>query len=185
MYKVRVNNIQVDALYDMGASIMAKCFYNKIQNRPKLTKCNRNISSASGKALIPVGECFVQLQIGEKVFRDRAIVIQNLKCEYILGQLLHRAYRFSMGYSTMGKHYTMVNNEMIAEATSQVTDNPIIKTKGKITLSPVSVSVISKKMPPLCNTNNIYELNFSTFQLPEGVYSVSLLARFDHLWSNH
>ena len=57
----------------------------------------------------------------------------------------------------------MVNGEMIMEAIMQVTDNPITKTKGKITLPPVSVSVISVKTPPLCNTNNVYELNFSTF----------------------
>ena len=57
----------------------------------------------------------------------------------------------------------MVNSEMIAEAISQVTDNPIIKTKAKITLPPMSVSVINVKMSALHNTNNIYELNFSTF----------------------
>ena len=63
----------------------------------------------------------------------------------------------------------MVNSEMIAEAISQVTENPIIKIKGKITLPQMSVSVINVKMPPLHNTNNIYMLNFNTFQLPEGV----------------
>ena len=87
----------------------------------------------------------------------------------MLGQVLCRAYRFDVGYSTSGKHYIMVNGEMIAEAISQVTDNPIIKTKGKITLSPMSVSIISVKTPLLHNTNNIHKLNFSTFQLPEGV----------------
>ena len=37
LYKVRVNNIQVDALYDTGVSIsvMAKIFYGRLQNRPK------------------------------------------------------------------------------------------------------------------------------------------------------
>ena len=82
---------------------MAKCFYDKLQNRPNLTKYSSNISSASGKALIPIGECFIQLQISKKLSRDRAIVIQNLRCEYILGQVLHRAYRFGTGYSTTGK----------------------------------------------------------------------------------
>ena len=61
LYKVRVSNIQVNALYDTGASIsvMAKSFYDKLQNKPKLAKCSRNISNTSGKALIPVRECFV------------------------------------------------------------------------------------------------------------------------------
>ena len=142
MYKVGVNNIQVDTLYDTGVSIsvMAKYLYDRIQNRPKLTKCNGNILSTSGEVLILVGECFIQLQIGKKLFMDRAIVIQNLKYEYILGQVLHRAYRFGTGYSTKGKHYITVNGEMIAEIISH--HHPIIKTKGKITLSPMSVSVM-------------------------------------------
>ena len=123
-------------------------FYDKLQNKPKLAKCIMNISNVSGKALIPVGECFVQLQTGKKLFRYRVIVIQNLKHKYILGQVLHRAYRFGTGYSTTGKHYITINGEMITEAISQVTNNPIIKTKGKITLPPMSISVISVKTPP-------------------------------------
>ena len=93
LYKVRINNKQVNALYDNGApiSVMAKHFYDKLQSKPKLAKCSKNILNASGKVLIPVGECFVQLQIGKKLFTYRVIVIQNLKCEYILGQVLHRA----------------------------------------------------------------------------------------------
>ena len=85
-----------------------------------------------------------------------------------------------MGYSTTGKHYIMVNSEKITEAISQVTNDPIIKTKGKITLPPMSVSIISIKTPLLCNTNHVYKLNFSTFQLPEGVISLDVLHRVDH-----
>ena len=66
-YKVRINNKQVNVLYYTGASIsvMAKYFYDKLQSKPKLVKCSRNISNASGEALIPIGECFIQLQIGK------------------------------------------------------------------------------------------------------------------------
>ena len=79
LYKVRINNIQVNALYDTGVSIsvMAKHCYDKLQNKLKLAKCSRNTSNASGKALIPVGESFMQLQTGKKLFRDRVIVIQT------------------------------------------------------------------------------------------------------------
>ena len=130
LYKVRINNLQVNALYDTGSSInvMAKHFYDRLQNKPKLAKCSRNISNASGKALTPVGECFVQIQKGKKLFRERVIAIQNLKCDYILGQILHRAYRFGTGYSTTGKHYITINGEMVTEAISHITDSPIMKT---------------------------------------------------------
>ena len=85
-----------------------------------------------------------------------------------------------MGFSTTGKHYITVNDEMIAEAISQVTNNPIIKIKGKITLPPMSASVISVKTPPLHNTNHVYKLNFSTFWLLEVYFLLDILHKVDH-----
>ena len=69
---------------------MSLQFLNKSDNKPKLISCNRPISGAGRGMLIPVGECFVSVQIGNKMFRDRVIVIENLKKDYILGQVLHR-----------------------------------------------------------------------------------------------
>ena len=87
MHNVRVNNAEVDALYDTGASIsvMFKWFFNKLPIKPKLIQYNRNVLGAGGEVLIPVGGCFIQLQMGKKMFRDQVIVIENLKCHYILG----------------------------------------------------------------------------------------------------
>ena len=158
---------------------MARCFFERLHNKPKLIKCTRNISGA-GEALVPAGECFIQLQIGKKTFRDRVIVIENLKCDYILGQVLHRTNRFSMGYLTTGRHYITINDEMIVQAISQTTNSPILKTKGKITLTAMSVSIVGIKMPTLQNSNNMYALNFDTFQLPEGVISLGVLPRINH-----
>ena len=69
---------------------------------------------------------------------------------------------------------------MIAEAILQVTDSPILKTKGKITLPPMSVSVTGIQMPQLCDTNHVYKLNFDTCQLPESVIPFDILHRVDH-----
>ena len=44
----------------------------------------------------------------------------------------------------------------------------------------MSVSVIGVKTPTLCITNNVYELNFDTFQLSEGVIPLDVLHRIDH-----
>ena len=56
------------AVYDTGASISvrSKHFNDRLQNKPKLARCSRNISNASGEALIPIGECFVQIHTGRK-----------------------------------------------------------------------------------------------------------------------
>ena len=62
----------------------------------------------------------------------------------------------------------------------QVTDSPILKTKGKIILPPIPVSVIEIKTQTLPNTNNVYELNFDTFQLLQGVIPLDILHRVIH-----
>ena len=41
-------------------------------------------------------------------------------------------------------------------------------------------SIVGIKTPTLQNTNNLFELNFDTFQLPEGVISLDVLHRIDH-----
>ena len=69
---------------------------------------------------------------------------------------------------------------MIAQAISQTINNPILKTKGKVTLSPVFISIVAIKTPALQNTNILYELNFNTFQLAEGVIPLDVLHRVNH-----
>ena len=158
---------------------MSKHFFNKLQNKPKCIKCNRNISGTAGEALAPVWECFIQLQI-RRTFWDRVIMIENLKCSYILGQVLHMNNIFGTGYSITGRHYITINGEIIAQSVSQVTTNPILKTTGKVTLPPMSISVVEIKLPMVPDTNNLYELNFDMFQLPEGVIPLNVLHRVDH-----
>ena len=58
---------------------------------------------------------------------------------------------------------------MLAQSCSQIVTNPILKTKGKIKLLPFSISVIEVRTPGIPDSNNIYEVNFNTFQLPEGI----------------
>ena len=48
---------------------------------------------------------------------------------------------------------------MIAQGISHTTVIPILKIKGKVTLPPMSVSVVGVKMPEVLDINNLYELN--------------------------
>ena len=114
------------------------------------------------------------------MFRDRVIVIENVKCDYILGQVLHRTNRFGTGYLTTGRHYIKINGEMIAQAILQSTNSPILKTKGKITFPPMYISIVGIKTPTLQNTNNLNELNWDTFQLPEGVIPLYIQHKIDY-----
>ena len=107
--KLMVNNVPVNTLHDTGMSMscMAKWFFDTLPMKTKLIPCNRYIAGVGGETLRPVGECFIHLQIGRRVFQDRVVVIKNLRHKYILGQILHRSYWFGTGFSTMGKtlHY--------------------------------------------------------------------------------
>ena len=134
LYKVKVKGVDVEALYDTGASIsvMSKCFLSTFQSKAKLIKCNRNISGMGGEALIPLAECFLQLQIGKGTFHDRVIVIDNLMHNYILGQVLQRTNRLSISYWTAGRHYITINQEMLAQSISHTMVNPILKVEGKV-----------------------------------------------------
>ena len=108
------------------------------------------------------------------------VLIDNLRHKYILGQVLHRLFWSSISYSTTGKHYIAINGQVIIQSISQPLDYPIVKTMGRITLPPVSVSIIEVKTPKLTNTTNLYKMNAVTAQLPEGIILLDALHRVNH-----
>ena len=138
--KVRVNNTKIEALYDTGTSvsIMSHQCFNTLENKLKLMKGNRYISGAGAGKPIPVGECFIQLEIRNNIFKDKVIIIEILPRDYTLGQVLHKANWFGTGYSTNGKHYITLKGEMFAQSCLWIVTNPILENKGKIKLLPFS-----------------------------------------------
>ena len=82
-YKITVNNMPVNMLYDTGASMsyMAKCFFDTLPIN-KLIPCDMYIASMGGKTLRPVGKCFIQLQTGKRVFRDRVVSSKPEACRH-------------------------------------------------------------------------------------------------------
>ena len=113
------------------------------------------------------------------------MVINNQRCKYILGPVLHRLYQFGTGYLTTDRHYITINGQVIVQSVSQPVDYPTIKTKGRVTLPPVSVSIIEVKTPKWTITTNLYEINADTFQLPEGIILLDVLHRVDHKTPQH
>ena len=45
--------------------ILAKLF-DSLKHKPKVLQCNTALRGAGGEALIPKGECFLQIKIGKK-----------------------------------------------------------------------------------------------------------------------
>ena len=108
------------------------------------------------------------------------VLIENLRHKYILGQVLHRLYNIGTSYSTTSKHYITINRQVIAQLILHALDYPIIKTKCKDTLPPLSVFIIEAKTPKISNTTNLYEVSADTFQLPEGVILMDIMHRVNH-----
>ena len=83
--------------------------------------CNRQIRSVGGDPLVLMSECFVDLKIGKRILRDRAIIIKNLSRDYIIGVAIQHATKMLTGFSTLGRHFISLNGEN--DSTKCVIDN--------------------------------------------------------------
>ena len=160
----KINSIPVVTLVDTcaGMSIMSSRFFRSIVNKPKVFKCNRQIGSVGGDPLVPMSECFVDLKIGNKMLRDRAIIIKNLNRDYIIGVAIQCANKTLTGFSTLGRHFISLNVKMTAQSVSSITTQPIIKCKGRTHLQVYAVTIISVKTPPNLDPQKLYECGETT-----------------------
>ena len=72
-----------------------------------------------------------------------------------------------MGYNIDGGHFITMKYEVITQSCQLTIGEPILKTKGKITLKPNSISAIEVNTPKIPDTNIPYEVD-SKFQLRKG-----------------
>ena len=110
-------------------------FFDSLKHKLKIIKCSRTIKGAGGKALIPKGECFLQMKVSKQTYRDRVVIVHNLNHYYIIGTAMQRMYHIATGFSITGRHFLSVNGQMIAQSIPTSTIEAIIKNKGKIKLS--------------------------------------------------
>ena len=170
LYKAKINSIPVVTLFDTGAgmSITSSRFFRSIVNKPKVFKCNRQIRSVGGDTLMPMGECFVDLKIGNRLLRDRAIIIKNLNRDYIIVVAIQCANKMLTSFSMSGRHFISLNGKMIAQSVSSITIQPVIKCKSRIHLQVYAVTIISVKTLPNLDPQKLYKCG-ERLSLPEGV----------------
>ena len=181
LYKVKVNDQPATTLFDTRASmsVISTRFFNNSKHKPKELQCSTTLRRAGGEALIPKGECSLQIKIGKQMFRDRVVVINNLNHDYIIGTVIQRSYHIATGFSITGRHFLSVNWQMVAQSIPSSTIESIIKTKDKIKLNPHSITVVSVKTPPNVDTSQVYELNHK-LPLPSGMIPIDTIHKFDH-----
>ena len=70
----------------MGASINAISFkfFSTLQQQLKVIQTNRKVVSADCNSLGPIGEVHIKFKIGNVVFNNRFIILNNLQCDIIL-----------------------------------------------------------------------------------------------------
>ena len=92
---------------------------------------------------------------------------------------MQRSYHIAIGFSIKGRHFLSVNGQMIAQSIPTSIIEGIIKNKGKIKLSPHSVTIVSIKTPPNISAKQIYEMNHR-FPPPSGIIPIDVVHRFDN-----
>ena len=100
------------------------------------------LRGAGGETLIPKCECFLQVKIGKQTLGDRVVTAHNRNHNYIIGAAIQRSYCVATGFSVTGRHFMSVNGQMATQSIPTPAVTPIVKNKGKIKLSPHSVTVV-------------------------------------------
>ena len=122
---------------------------------------------------------FPTSKIGKQTFRDRVVTVHNLNHDYIIGTAIQRSYHVATGFSVTEKHILSINGQMVVQSIPTPTVEQIVKYKGKIELSPHSVTVVSIETPLNISTNQIYKINHK-FHLPNGMIPIDVVHKFDN-----
>ena len=94
-------------------------------------------------------------------------------------QQIQRSYHVATGFSITGRHFLSVNGQMVVQSIPTPTIEPIVKSKGKIKLSPHSITVVSIKTPLNISTNQTYKI-IHKFPLPSSMIPIDVVHKFDN-----
>ena len=85
LYKIQIGELKTSTLFNTGASIIAISFFSTLEQQLKVIPTNRRkVVSADGNSLGPVGEVHIKFKIGNIVFHNRFVILNNLQCDIIL-----------------------------------------------------------------------------------------------------
>ena len=93
----------------------------------------------------------------------------------LLGIRWEHKFNIHTGWTKKGSHYlTQGKHNFISESINKLKMHPIVKTKGKITLKPESISIIEAQAPWDISGNKRYQLNPEAY-LPQGIIPLDLV----------
>ena len=165
LYWTHSNGHNFIAKLDSGASCncISKSLWNRIKVNSRLTKPNVILTGAGGSKLSLLGFLEITCSIGRFTFTEEFTVIEGMVSEMLLGIKWEHKFNIHTGWTRNGNHYiSRGKHDFIAESINRLKSIPIIKTKGKIELSPESIALVGVQAPRDIIGNKKYQLN------PEG-----------------
>ena len=163
----------------MSINTISSKFFSSLQQQLKVISTNRKVLSADGNSLGPIGEVHLWFQIGNIVFYNRSIILDNLQCDIILGLPWQHNYRIGCNWNQEGKHFITIKNQFLALSIAPHVLRQLAKTKGQCTLQCRSIMWISVQKPQNLNTNSLFEINLDR-QLPKGTIPLDMLHNINH-----
>ena len=117
--------------------------------------------------------------IGRFTFTGEFAVIEGMVSDMLLGIKWEHKFNIHTGWTRNGNHYTSRGkHDFIAKSVKRLKSSPIIKTKGKIELSPESIALVEVQAPRDIIGNKKYQLNPEGY-LPQGIIPLVLVHSFD------
>ena len=136
-------------------------------------------TGAGGSKLAFLGFVDITCSIGRFMFTEEFAVIEGMVSDMLLGIRWEHKLNIHTGWTKKGNHYiTHGKHNFISESINKLKMHPIVKTKGKITLKPESISIIEVQALQNISGNKKYHLNPNVY-LPQGIVHLDLVNSFE------
>ena len=153
--------------------------WDKIKISNKLAKLQITLMGARGSKLAFLGFADTTCSLRRFTFTEEFAVIEGMVLDMLLGIRWEHKFNIHTGWMRRGNHYISIGkNNFVAESTNKLNVQLIIKTKGKVTLKPESISFIEVQVPRDISGNKKYQLNSSTY-LPNGIIPLDPIHSFE------
>ena len=144
-----------------------------------MAKSQITLTGARGSKLAFLGFADITCSLRKFTFSEEFAVIEGKVSDMLLGIRWEHKFNIHTGWTRRGNHYISIGkNNFVAESTNKLNIHPIIKTKGKVTLKPESVSFIEVQAPRDILENKKYQLNPNAY-LPNGIIPLDPIYSFE------
>ena len=153
--------------------------WSRIKVNNRLAQPNVLLTGARGSKLSLLGFSEITCLTGRFTFTEEFAVIEGMVSDMLLRIKWEHKFNIHTGWTRNGNHYiSRGKHDFIAESVNRLKSSPIIKTKGKIELSPESIALVEVQAPRDIIGNKKYQLNPEGY-LPQGIIPVDLVHSFD------